>query len=148
MMALAGERLGAEAAERTKRFLERYYARAAPGDLAAREPRDLLGAALEHLRLGKHRTPGTLRIHVMNPDLSQHGWYSPHTVVQIVTDDMPFLVDSVRMAVTTLGLGIHLVVHPMLDVERGADGEYVGCRSEEHTSELQSLRQLVCRPRS
>src|SRR5262245_2023305 len=40
---------------------------------------------------------------------------------------MPFLVDSVRMAVTALGLGIHLVVHPILDVERGAEGEYVGC---------------------
>ena len=52
------------------------------------------------------------------PTSSASGWQSPHTVVQIVTDDMPFLVDSVRMVMTAMGLGIHLVIHPMLRVVR------------------------------
>jgi glutamate dehydrogenase len=60
-------------------------------------------------------------VEVLNPELASHGWESPHTVVRIVTDDMPFLVDSVRMAIHAAGLGIHLVVHPMLDAQR--DGE-------------------------
>ena len=56
-----------------------------------------------------------------------NGWQSAHTVVQVVTDDMPFLVDSVRMVMTAMGLGIHLVIHPMLRVVRD-DGTYVRCR--------------------
>ena len=63
---------------------------------------------------------------MFNPDLATNGWQSPHTVVQIVTDDMPFLVDSVRMVMTSMHLGIHLVLHPMLSVERDGD-RYVEC---------------------
>jgi glutamate dehydrogenase len=35
-------------------------------------------------------------------------------VIDIVTDDMPFLVDSVTMVLAARDLGIHAVVHPML----------------------------------
>ena len=42
---------------------------------------------------------------VYNPDFEQHGWQSPHTVVEIVTDDMPFLVDSVTMELSRQGYG-------------------------------------------
>ena len=45
----------------------------------------------------------------------------PHTSIEIVTDDMPFLVDSITMAVNRLGLIIHLVIHPVLPVTRGED---------------------------
>ena len=76
-------------------------------------------------------TEGTANVQVFNPDLVANGWQSAHTVVQIVTDDMPFLVDSVRMAMTAMGLGIHLVIHPMLRVVRD-DGTYV--RVEEGTA--------------
>ena len=46
--------------------------------------------------------PGSERLRVYNPILEQHGWHSDHTVIEIVNDDMPFLVDSVSMAVNRL----------------------------------------------
>ena len=48
------------------------------------------------------RPQGTARVRVFTPTVAEHGWSAGgHTVVEVVTDDMPFLVDSVTMALTT-----------------------------------------------
>ena len=86
-----------------------YYANAAPDDLAGRSDLDLYGAALAHWHLARLRRPGELKVHVYKPNVEEHGWESPHTVVETVVDDMPFLVDSVTMEVTRHGSAIHLV---------------------------------------
>ncbi len=118
VLSLARQQLPSEFRERCEGFLTRYFQHLAPADLKARDPRDLVGAALAHLRLGERREEGAASVRVFNPDLATAGWQSPHTVVQVVTDDMPFLVDSVRMVMTSMRLGIHLVLHPMLRVAR------------------------------
>lgn len=41
----------------------------------------------------------------------------------IIGDDRPFLVDSTAAAVTAAGIDIHRLIHPIIDVERGADGQ-------------------------
>ena len=125
VLELAHQQLTPQLQLRCDSFLTRYFQHLSLTDLKAREPRDLLGAALAHLRLGEQRAPGEAKVQVFNPDLVAAGWQSPHTVVQVVTDDMPFLVDSVRMVMTAMGLGIHLVIHPMLRVVREGD-RYVG----------------------
>ncbi len=60
---------------------------------------------------------------VYTPQLEEHGWSSTHTVVEIVNDDMPFLVDSVGMELNRLGSGVHLIIHPVVRVRRGEDGQ-------------------------
>ncbi|GAL03557.1 NAD-specific glutamate dehydrogenase large form [Photobacterium aphoticum] len=47
--------------------------------------------------------PDKISVRVYNPTLSRYGWQSTHTVVEIVTPDRPFLVDSVRLALTVWG---------------------------------------------
>src|SRR5207249_11018233 len=56
------------------------------------------------------------------PDGDQDGSPCTHAVIDLVTDDMPFLVDSVTMVLAARHLGIHVVVHPMLHVARRPDG--------------------------
>src|SRR5690606_25585698 len=85
----------------TKRFIELYYAQVAADDLAE-EPELLAEAALDHLEWAATRRPGTAKIRVFNPTLERNGWTSPHTVVQMVNDDMPFLVDSSTMTLDAL----------------------------------------------
>ncbi len=46
-----------------------------------------------------------VNVRVFNPTLKSHGYESPHTLLQIVNDDMPFLVDSVSMTLADLGIG-------------------------------------------
>ena len=67
---------------------------------------------------------------VYNPTFEQHGWQSPHTAIDIVSDDMPFLVDSVSMELSRREAGIHVLVHPVIgdesymhiEIDRQADG--------------------------
>jgi glutamate dehydrogenase len=104
-------------------FVERYFRHVAAEELSAREPGVLAGAAASHLDLARHRLPGTANVRVFNPTTEADGWSSARTVVQVVTDDMPFLVDSVTACVVGLGVDIHLLVHPQLVVSRNAAGE-------------------------
>jgi glutamate dehydrogenase len=104
-------------------LIERYYERVAAEDLVARAVPDLFGAALAHLRLARHRPPGEPVVAVFSPTFDEHGFACPHTVVQVVTDDMPFLPDSLTTELTRHGFGMHIAIHPVFEVERGPDGE-------------------------
>ncbi|MFZ5653901.1 MAG: NAD-glutamate dehydrogenase [Pseudomonadota bacterium] len=104
-------------------FVDCYWGHVASEDLIEHSAANLYGAALSHWSLLRHRPPGEPRIRVYNPDPEQHSWHSPHSAIQIVTDDMPFLMDSLAMACNRLGLTVHLIVHPTLCVTRDAGGE-------------------------
>jgi glutamate dehydrogenase len=91
-------------------------------DLVQRAPEDLAGAALTQLELGRVRTRGQSRVRVFNPEPGRDGFVSPHTVIMVVTDDMPFLVDSLGMVCTQRGLAVHLLAHPVLSVVRDGRG--------------------------
>ncbi|GAA2396213.1 NAD-glutamate dehydrogenase [Streptomyces glaucosporus] len=103
-------------------YLQRYYLHTAPEDLLDRDPVDVYGAAVSHLRLAQERPQGTANVRVHTPSVEENGWTCTHTVVEIVTDDMPFLVDSVTNELTRQDRGIHLVVHPQVVVRRDVTG--------------------------
>ena len=111
-------------------FTARYFRDVEAEDLAEREAADLYGAALSHWNFARKREPGRPRIRAFNPTLEEHGWQSTHTIIEIVNDDMPFLVDSVTMEVNRQGLTLHLIIHPIVAVERGADGTLAGLATE------------------
>ncbi|OAN49260.1 NAD-glutamate dehydrogenase [Paramagnetospirillum marisnigri] len=92
------------------------------GDLARADPEMVFGAALGLFTFIRERQPGRPAVRVFDPDLDRHGWVSGHTVVEIVNDDMPFLVDSVAMELSRRGIAIHLLIHPVISVRRGASG--------------------------
>ncbi|MCF6526446.1 NAD-glutamate dehydrogenase [Streptomyces sp. JJ36] len=103
-------------------YLQRYYLHTAPDDLTDRDPVDVLGAALAHHRLAQERPQGTANVRVYTPSVDENGWACTHTVVEVVTDDMPFLVDSVTNELSREGRGIHLVIHPQMIVRRDVTG--------------------------
>jgi glutamate dehydrogenase len=104
-------------------FLLRYYLHTAPDDIVDRDPVDVFGAALSHHRLAEVRPQGTANVRVHTPTVDENGWQCSHTVVEVVTDDMPFLVDSVTNALTQANRAIHLVVHPQFKVRRDVTGK-------------------------
>ena len=113
------ERLPGQQASEVERFVRAYYADAALEDLSEL---DLYGAALAHWHFLQRRRPGEVKVYAYTPTLDEHGWQSAHSVVEIVTDDMPFLVDSVAMALTRRGSAIHVFVHPIVKVRRDDEG--------------------------
>ncbi|MER6693893.1 NAD-glutamate dehydrogenase [Streptomyces minutiscleroticus] len=104
-------------------FLQRYYLHTAPEDLSDRDPVDVFGAAFSHYRLAENRPQGTASVRVHTPTVEENGWTCSHSVVEVVTDDMPFLVDSVTNELSRQGRGIHVVIHPQLVVRRDVTGK-------------------------
>ncbi|MFD9887426.1 NAD-glutamate dehydrogenase [Streptomyces alboflavus] len=104
-------------------FLQRYYLHTAPEDLSDRDPVDVFGAAYSHFRLAENRPQGTANVRVHTPTVEENGWNCSHSIVEVVTDDMPFLVDSVTNELSRQGRGIHVVIHPQVVVRRDLTGK-------------------------
>ncbi|MFT4247984.1 MAG: NAD-glutamate dehydrogenase [Pseudomonas sp.] len=79
--------------------------------------------AADTLEFARLRKADSANVRVFNPSGKANGWESPHTVVQIANDDMPFLVDSVSMALAELGIGVHVLGHPVLRFSRDRAGK-------------------------
>lgn len=124
------KRMPAEKAGPAHLFTTHYYRNVPPEDILSREPEDLYGAAASMWSFGLKRTPGTVSIRVTNPRFEKHGWHSPHTVIEIVNDNMPFLVDSVTMELTRQAYNVHQVVHPVYGVQRDKTGAAIDFPSE------------------
>ncbi len=118
-----GERFPPERAQPIRRFVNQFYGHVPPDDVLPRGADDLYGAALSLWQFAQERAPGRAKLRAFNPRLDAEGWRAGRTVIEIVNDDMPFLVDSVTAALNGLGLTVHLVIHPILRVTRDAKGK-------------------------
>jgi glutamate dehydrogenase len=119
-----------ESSEQAAVFARRLFERVADRDLAAAPAEQRARAAVALLAFARRRLPGVAKVRVINPTLAAHGFESRHTVVQIVNDDMPFLVDSVLNELNRRELATHLLAHPVLAVRRDVDGDLVELMGE------------------
>jgi glutamate dehydrogenase len=104
-------------------LLRDYYRHVAPEEVVERSPEDLFGALASHRELAASRPQGTATVRVVTPTSAESGWSAAgRSVVEVVTDDMPFLVDSVTMELNRLGHNVHSVVHPQFSVDRDITG--------------------------
>jgi glutamate dehydrogenase len=104
-----------------RRFIQTYFANVDTKDLADRDPAELAGAALSHLLFARQRRRRAL-VRVFNPTIREHGFVSPHTIIDVVNDDMPFLVDSISLALGERSLTLHFLAHPIFAVARDRSG--------------------------
>jgi glutamate dehydrogenase len=93
-------------------------------DLDNRNDSDLYGATLSlwnEFVIFDSEQPS---IRVFNPEIGKHGWQSTHTIVEIIIKDMPFLVDSVRMALNRMGITAHLLLHSPIKLKRNSEHKF------------------------
>ena len=108
--------------ELVTQFAQMFWARTLEDDLAERDVTDDAGATLAcWRRLGEHQDD-QVRITLANPVHARDGWQSSHTIVGVIAPDMPFMVDSVLMALSHDGLVTHLLNNVVLALERADDG--------------------------
>jgi glutamate dehydrogenase len=118
----ARNRVAADLAESAEQFVRRYFAIVAPDDIIYTSFDTLLGGALSLFDFGAVRQPGVPKVRLFNPTPDANGWGLEHTVVEIINDDMPFLVDSVTAELTRNDRKIHLLLHPVVRVRRDGNG--------------------------
>ncbi|WP_029013867.1 NAD-glutamate dehydrogenase [Niveispirillum irakense] len=122
-------RLSKEKAPLAEAFVRQFYRNVSPVDMLHSGADELYGAAIAIWQFGCTRKPGEALVRVQNPRVDADGWHAHHTVVQIVNDDMPFLVDSVSAELNRHGLTVHLVVHPVIRVSRNGEGRITAIHS-------------------
>ncbi|HEY8682381.1 MAG TPA: NAD-glutamate dehydrogenase, partial [Rhodanobacter sp.] len=98
-------------------FCQAFFARIGGSDASLHTPAQwavLIGGLLHFMQ---QRQSGRASVRVLNPADAHAG----RSLLQIITDDMPFLVDTVSMIVSAK-LQIHAVIHPVVKVVRDGSG--------------------------
>jgi glutamate dehydrogenase len=106
-----------------KDFVERLFGRAVAEDVTRYAADDLAELAENAWSFLAQRVAGAPKIHCELTKLSGGGVRKSVTLIEIVNDDMPFLVDSVMGELVARRLGVRLVAHPIFGVEREASGK-------------------------
>ena len=107
-----------ESAALVEQFANLLYRNISSLDLSHRNDSDMYGATLSLWSALNEHTDDAPIIHVFNPSVSKSGWKSSHTIIEVIVKDMPFLVDSIRIALNRLGLSPHLMLNSPLKIER------------------------------
>ncbi|RUR33509.1 NAD-glutamate dehydrogenase [Vreelandella andesensis] len=115
-------RLEPERAADVEAFARHFYATVPVEDLVDRRLDDLYGATLSIWQFLQHHDPQSPKVRIFNPDFEEHGWQSTHTFVAVLHEDMPFLVDSVRIELNRRGLTVHAIQNAVFAVAR--DGQH------------------------
>jgi glutamate dehydrogenase len=102
------------------KYLDAYYRHVAVDDMVEAGPERLAAVAASHAAFATQRPQGRALVRMRPGDTA--ALRTAADVIDIVTDDMPFLVDSITMALATHGLSPRLVVHPQLRVRRDVSG--------------------------
>lgn len=120
----AHKALPANASPTLKKFLDGFLKSIPDEDKNMVHPAILAEAAQHHLKLSKDRIPGEPRVDIYTPVIEDEEWGTGRTVIDVVNDDMPFLVDSVAAEITQNYKLIHLILHPMLHISRSTKGKF------------------------
>jgi glutamate dehydrogenase len=112
-------------------FTAQLFARAAPEDLTRYEPRELAALAEEAWAFLKERKSGGAKVRFESrPGPIGAERIKTVSIIEIVNDDMPFLLDSIMNELTEVGVEVRLVVHPIFTVERDNAGALIGFRGD------------------
>ncbi len=99
-------------------FLDDFARRIPAEDIAGWKTQDLNVIAESMYNFALARNPGEQKLRVFTPP------HASHTVIQIINDDMPFIVDSVTAELAAQNLTVDILLHPILNVKRGKMGKF------------------------
>ncbi len=126
---LISKKVESSQVEQIVNFSKLLFKNISNDDLNNRSASDMYGATLSLWNEFVDYSNQQPFIRAFNPEISKHGWQSTHTIVEIIVPDMPFLVDSVRMALNRMGITAHLLLHSPMSLLRDANHKVTGFES-------------------
>ena len=103
-------------------FTAQFYAKMPVTDLSSIDPQTAIDLARSAFEFMKKRDDDAPKIRIFVPTKNTHGYDGKHTVVELLNDDMPFLVDSLSAELTRRGFTIHDTIHPIFRISRDTKG--------------------------
>ncbi|PMH46498.1 NAD-glutamate dehydrogenase [Vibrio sp. 10N.286.49.B3] len=134
---LIHEKLGVTYQPLVTQLAQHLFNNIAQQDLHHRNESDLYGAVVSLWHHVNEKKAQDISVRVFNPTVSQQGWQSTHTIVEIVVPDGPFLVDSIKMALSRLERSSHLMLHGPTQLKRSKAGHVVAIN--DGSGDVQSL---------
>lgn len=104
-------------------FAKIFYAENQVCDFTNYSAESLYKAILFSFNFFSDRKPGELKIRISNPTLAGDDFESPYTFIDIINDDMPFLVDSTVSYLDKHGIRVKNIIHPIYSVSRDKSGK-------------------------
>ncbi len=132
------QRLEPSLAAEVNRFSRLYLEMSPLEEALGRRLSDIYGSIMACWHFIQEHHFNQPKVRVFNPDLDEHGWQSTHTIIGILHENMPFIVDSIRIELNRRELNIHSIQQAVLYIERDKQGQFkhVLGRDEERPREL------------
>lgn len=123
------ESLPKKASQDLRAFTERFYARTPVAELESLDPHKAVTIAERAYKLLSQRKPKQIKIDFLED--KQTG----HSILRLLNDDMPFLVDSIMATLSRFGIRPVSVIHPIIPVTRDKTGKYKSIGTEADSKE-------------
>lgn len=92
-------------------FALQYFSTVALEDLKIWKIEDLHAACMHFWGMMLYRKHHEIKVRVYNPTFAADGWHSSYTIIEILVDEMPFLVDSIRVVIDRMKLYHNLIIN-------------------------------------
>ncbi|MGL5719219.1 MAG: NAD-glutamate dehydrogenase [Alphaproteobacteria bacterium] len=115
-------------------FVGELYHNLASYDLDEKDPAYLSEVALQAWDFLQTRASGTPKIHISNQTFEEEGQSFQRTIIEVVHDNLSFLVDSIAAFLNAKGLSLNFVLHPVLRVARDSRGNLLSLCSPREIS--------------
>lgn len=122
----ADQQLNANEMSAFNDFSRHFFTRYPLDELQGRHLSDVFGLVYHTLRFIQRFERTDPKIQIFNPNLEEHGWLSPHSILMVLQRDMPFLVDSIRVELNRRNIGIHALKSTVVAVARDTNHELLG----------------------
>ncbi|GAA3979408.1 NAD-glutamate dehydrogenase GdhB [Allohahella marinimesophila] len=118
------QKLSAQQARRLSEFARLYLENLPLEEVNGRRLSDIYGAVISSWHFVQQRAKDEFKVAVFNPELEAHGWQSTHTVLGVLHQNVPFIMDSIRMCLNRLNFDIHSIQHAVLYIRRDKNGRF------------------------
>jgi glutamate dehydrogenase len=106
-----------------EKYVSIFYEQCFGKDFVDYNDEQMFQLTLESFKFFQNKPKNTFKLRLYNPTKKTYGFESEYTILDIINNDMPFLVDSVVMQFDNRGINIKNIIHPVLDSKRSADGK-------------------------
>ena len=119
-----------ESAPHIEAFVGMFYERVPTSELLMVPVEESAQIALDFFHFVSQKKSAEPKLRVFNPTKETHGWSSDQTIIEIANSDGPFLVDSVVLALNSMGISAQLIIHPVMFVARDSQGDLLDLKSD------------------
>lgn len=122
-------------------YVQIFFSGSIGKDFTEFKTEELFDLTFANFEFFSQKPVNNFKIKIYNPSKEKEGFDCRYTILDIVNDDMPFLVDSIVIQFDNLGVDIKNIIHPVLAVERSDDGKFIALQ-EDNIQPNESVIQL------